>query len=132
MAEGWQRTDSNETATDETRYGQVILCHTRATGDKAGYCAMASPKASTMLLPLACEHSLVAGGIDIKDYNKKAKQYIATWKASGIVTLPALIGAAREVDDPALRRAILCRLGDRLSRNNPFKASLYLEGQCCI
>ena len=100
---------------------------------RAGYCAMASPKAYVILLPLACEHYYVQGGNFVeKDMHRKAKQYIATWKASGIVTLPALIGAAREVDDPALRRAILCRLGDRLSRNNPFKASLYLEGQCCI
>ena len=62
VAEGWQHIDSNGAAPDETRYGQAILCHTRATGDKAGYCAMASPKAYVILLPLACEHYCVQGG----------------------------------------------------------------------
>ena len=129
VATGW-------TATDETRWHRIwpshsVPCHGDLgpfTGHKAGYICHRFNKASTILLPLACEHCLVAGG-HRTEINRMAKISIQRWKAAGISKLPDLLHMARQEGNLDLRAAILCRLSDRLSHNNPLK--LALRGEAC-
>ena len=107
--------------------------------------AMASIKASTMLLPLACDHCSVPGGDvvdvhrkadhcsvpggDVVDVHRKAKQQIQLWKAAGWWSLPDLLYLTRAVDDHSFRAAILMRLSDRLSSKNCLKLALATEAR---
>jgi uncharacterized protein YunC (DUF1805 family) len=99
-------------------------------GHKAGFYAMASIKAPTTLLLLACEHCYVQGGR--RFLMRMAKVRIHRCKAEGISTLPDLLDMARQEGDLDLRAAILFRLADRLSHNNVLKLALNIEADCCL
>ena len=90
--------------------------------------AMASVKASTMLLPLVCDHCSVPGG-DVVDVHRQAKEFIRHCKAGGLA-LPAIVAATRQHGCSYLRRAVLLRLADRLSGRNPLKLALQTEARC--
>ena len=126
VATGW-------TATDETRWHRIwpshsVPCHGDLgpfTGHKAGYICHRFNKASTILLPLACEHYSVAGGL-----GRDAKDFIARQKAAGS-SLVVIWGLARLIVDLPLRAAILRRLSTRVSKNNVLHHTLVFEAQLC-
>ena len=130
MAQGWQRIDSNGTATDEI-FGRSMASFFLASCSLLALwlaiSAMDSIKGLHVIWPFACEQCSVAGGLP--DMHREAKQYIAMHRSSGH-TYVQVWAMARSVNDLVFRRAILSRLSTRFSKNNPLHHALVTEASC--
>ena len=97
----------------------------------AGHCTVAHVEvvAVTPDRPVVRGDALVVGGINA-DINREAKAFIKACKAGGLA-LPAILAAIRQCERGSLRKAVLLRLADTVSDNNPLRLAFRTEAGCC-
>ena len=129
MAQGWQRIDSNGTATDEI-FGRSMASFFLASCSLLALwlviSAMDSIKGLHVIWPFACEQCSVAGGLP--DMHCEAKDFIRQCKDGGLA-LPDIVAATRQHENSSFRKAVFMRLADRLSCRNPLKLAFQTEAK---